>query len=144
MKNRRWPTAHGSENAMTIARKLELLCGTATALLGIIVALMMIRTDYETAQRLEEESHLLKGLIASLMIYIAPSSLVLIGAYLHAVMREPWGRAMILAGGAFSTSVFVLLLLVLALSGVNLRFWLNFLLPVFAMATLIVSLFVRK
>jgi hypothetical protein len=40
-----------------LRRNLELSCGVATALLGIIISWMALRTDYQTALRLEDKFH---------------------------------------------------------------------------------------
>jgi hypothetical protein len=57
-------------------RKLELSCGVATALLGIIISLMALRTDYQTALRLGDEFHPMRDFLIVAVRFILLGLLV--------------------------------------------------------------------
>src|SRR5882672_719790 len=71
---------------MSFPRTFELCCGLATGLLGIIVALSILKDDLDTSRRLEHEFHLFQELGVLFIFFMAPSLLVVIGSYFHAVI----------------------------------------------------------
>jgi hypothetical protein len=128
-----------------LSRKLELSCGVLTALLAIIVSLMAIRDDYQTALRLENEFHPFGDFLIVAVRFILPGILVALGAYVHAVKQEAWGRVAIILGGLFLSSMFLFnLFLSLTFRRTDLWLGLNFLLPVLAIVTIIASLIPRR
>jgi hypothetical protein len=128
---------------MTFVRKLELISGTATGLLGAAVTLNMLRTDYETMRRLSEEFPLFQELLVGLLLFLFPSLLVAVGSFLHAMKQQSRGRAMLLVGGSFISITFVLLLSQVAYYTRSQGFRLHFLLAVMAVAAITASLLVR-
>ena len=92
---------------MTIVRKLEVFSGLATALLGAAVTLNMLRTDYQTMLRLNEDFPVIQELSVGLLLFLFPSLLIAVGSYLHAVRRQPRGLVILVV----STFVLTFILL---------------------------------
>ena len=129
---------------MSGARKLELVCGVATGLLGVIVTLLTLYLTQETARRLKEDAPLVQTLLVWALLYILPSLLVSVGAYVHALKREPWGRIILLIGAFLLALSFSLLLFGHAFYRTDLWLVMNLSLPLVALLTLITSLAVRE
>jgi amino acid transporter len=128
---------------MTYLRKLEALSGLTTALLGATVTLNMLRTDYETMLRLNEDFPVFQELSVGLLLFLFPSLLVAVGSYLHAARRQPRGLVILTVSTFVLTFIFVGLFFALAFRTANLSFWLNLLLSVIAIVTMIIGLIVR-
>jgi hypothetical protein len=130
---------------MSLSRKLELSCGLATLLLAIIVSLIALRDDYQTALRLENEFHPFGDFLIVAVRFILPAFLVVLGAYVHAVKQAAWGRVALILGGLFLIGMFLVnLFLSLTFRRTDLWLGLNFLLPVLAIVTILASLLPRR
>ena len=129
---------------MSIARLVELIAGVATGLLGIIVGTILFKDDLDISRRLEQEFHPLREVLVILILFTGPNLLVAIGAYFHAVRRDPGpGRLMIFYGSGFVVGFFILFELNAGYSAMymlGLRFW-----PVLlSLVTVLASFFVRS
>jgi hypothetical protein len=81
---------------MTSIRKLELGCGVATALLGLILPFRV--NGMHTIDLFRLYSELLAD---ALVLSIFPGLLVALGAYAHAAKQRSWGRVLLWATGVF-------------------------------------------
>jgi len=122
-------------------RRLELICGLITALLGIIVMLGAIAETQTIAQRLEEPVRFGNALGVSFALYGLPAFLVAIGAYGHATKRQQWARIVLIAASLF--------LLVWLFFSFVVLVWSKWALPIglltaFAIFTSIISLIVGR
>jgi uncharacterized membrane protein (UPF0136 family) len=121
-------------------RKLEVVCGAATAILGIAAAAQMLHTDMETMRRLGRSFPVFQELIVGAIIYALPGSLVAVGAYFHATNHRQWGLLMVIVSSLFLVVVFVLLVLAPAFYTPNLLLRLNLSLAAVAIVTTTVSI----
>jgi hypothetical protein len=128
---------------MSFPRTFELGGGLATGLLGIIVTLTILKDDLDTSRRLEREFRLFQELTILLIFFTAPTFLVVIGSYFHAVLGDSGrGRVMISVGSSVLTVFFLLFEInagYAAMYRIGLRFWL----VVLALLTLVASFMVR-
>jgi len=112
-------------------------------LLGIIVALTLLKDDLDTTRRLELEFSLFQELALVLIFFMAPTLLVVIGSYFHAVLGDSGrGRVMIFVGSSLLTVFFLLFEInagYAAMYRIGLRSWL----VVLALVTLVTSFAVR-
>jgi hypothetical protein len=93
---------------MSIARVVELTSGLATGFLGIVIAAIGLKGDYDVSQQHGYEFPL-STIPVLLIVFAGPNLLVAIGAYLHAVRRySGLGRVMIFFGSAFVIGLFLL------------------------------------
>jgi len=121
-------------------RKLELICGVITALLGITVTLLALRVEYVVAQRLGGTGTMVKEIALWFALYGLPGLLVAFGAYSHAGRFRSWGRVLVITATLFITVWFLLSLALVVWSGL---FLLAVLLTLFAILTSVISLVVR-
>jgi len=63
---------------MSLTRKLEVISGVMTALLGIVAATQMLGMNMETARRLERNFPLVQEFLGALVLYALPGLLVAI------------------------------------------------------------------
>jgi peptidoglycan/LPS O-acetylase OafA/YrhL len=126
---------------MTFLRKLEVISGMGTALLGLLVAWWLLRTDMQTFQNIDEEYPLPLALLAMALLFILPSLLIGAGSCLHGFRKRSQGRVMVIAGslfliiaflGTFFTSGYQIISVIQA----------RFVLTIAAITTLIISLIV--
>ena len=129
---------------MTFPRKLEIVCGAATAVLGIAAAAQMLSTDLETMRRLEREFPVGQELLGASIFFVLPALLVAIGAYIHGSRVRSWGLPMVMIGAVSLVFFFSLLTVAPAYSGGPVRLhWLNLSLAAMAIVTVLVSLSVH-
>jgi hypothetical protein len=129
---------------MNLVRKIELGSGVMTGLCGVLVASYLLYTDYEARRSLGDEFPVAKALAVALLLFVCPSLMVAIGAYLHAVLRSSlWGRGLIILG-----SLFLVLLVLSAFITPGYQditfIWLRLLLTATALISLTLSLIVRS
>ncbi len=131
---------------MNATRKVELVTGVATAVLAAGVTLLALRTHYLITVRLQEEFMLVEDLLLGAVRFVLPGLLVALGSYIHAVKDSAGvGRGLLVLGTVFLSGMFVINVFIsVAFWQADLWFWLNLLLPVFAIATSIVSFLVRE
>jgi hypothetical protein len=122
-------------------RRFELICGLITGALGMTVMVRLLSIEKTAAQILHETRPIGKPLAIWFTIYGLPGLLVAIGAYVHAVSGQPWGRLVLIAASCFLTIWFFLSLVLIVWSGMAL---LTVLFTAFAILTSIVSLLVRS
>lgn len=126
---------------MTVLRKLEIVCGAATAILGIATAANMLTTDLQTMRRLEREFAVAQELLAASIFFVLPALLVAIGAYIHASRVRSWGLPMVVIAAVSLVFFLSLLTIAPAYSGGLVRLqWLNLSLAAMAIVTVLVSL----
>lgn len=125
---------------MTVLRKLEIVCGITTGLLGIAIAVNAITEDYETMRRLEREFSMIQELLVASIMYVLPALLVVIGTYLHASRLRAWGLPMLIGGSVWLVVIFLLLFFAPAFYGPSLFAWLNLSLAAMAIVTVLASL----
>jgi hypothetical protein len=92
---------------MTFLRKLEVISGMGTALLGLAVAWWLLRTDMQAFQNIDEEYPLPLALLAVALLFILPSLLIGAGSYLHGVRKRSQGRVMVIVGSLFLIIAFL-------------------------------------
>lgn len=78
-----------------MARKIELISGVATAILGLVVPLNLNGAISNMPPEYYRES-----LIEIIILFVCPGLLVAMGAYAHAVKQKPWGRKLLWVMGA--------------------------------------------
>jgi hypothetical protein len=127
---------------MTFLRKLEIVCGVTTALLGIAAAVQMFSMNLETSRELERSFSLVEEVLGALLMYILPGLLVAIGSYVHASRLRPWGLPMVIFSSLFLVIFFVVLVSNLAFYKPNLLFWLSFSFLLLAVTTMAISIIV--
>jgi hypothetical protein len=125
---------------MNWKRRLELISGVITALLSIPILLMGLYIENAAANIRQESVPFGKAVVVWFLLYGLPTLSVALGAYAHAVRRQPWGRLLIITAGVFLTVWFFLSLALVVWSGLFLP---AALLTVLAIATSVISLFVR-
>ena len=128
---------------MTSVRKFELSGGVITAVSGLLALLAFVRQDQAAAYRLEPEFPVYAVLVGSLL-FVFPSLLVLTGSYIHSVKYNSRGQLLLMVGALGNVVAFILLFFLSAFFRLDLFFWLNFSLPLFATLTAVVSLLVRR
>ena len=130
---------------MNFVRKLELTGGAITAAIALFVGSSYIRLDQQASERLGQPFPISTVIIFSL-IDLLPGLAVLLGSYLHSAKRKQLGQFLLIIGSVASVVIFLLFLFspVPAPYGRLDLFWLSFSLPVIAILTLIVSIFVRR
>lgn len=126
---------------MDLRRRLEVICGLITAVMGIIVVLGALHEAQLIAQTLQEPAPIGRAFVVSFLLYGLPTLLVAMGGYTHAMRRQSWGRALLITASVFLMVWFLLSLVVVVWSG-----WLlpMGLLTGFALLTSIISLLVRR
>jgi hypothetical protein len=129
---------------MAWKRKLELISSLATVALGVIVVIGIVYADQKTAQSLGEPAPIGKAFVIAMMLYGLPSLFVALGAFIHAMKRQPLGRMLLIASSLFLAVWFFLSLVGLAWSQWVLLSWLIVLLTGFAILTSLFSLMVGK
>lgn len=129
---------------MTMARRLELSGGVATALLGIAVAVEMFRMEQATSLRTNTEFHSTRTFLLAAALFILPSLFVGIGAYMHTVRRRSGGWTSLVIGAVSSIIIFLLFFSVGAFSGKNLWSRLSVLLALSTVATLLLAFTARR
>ncbi len=122
-------------------RRLEIICGLVTAVLGIIIMLGALAETQMIARRLQEPARFGNALAVSFALYGLPAFLVAIGAYGHATKRQQWARFVLIAASLF--------LLVWLFFSFAVLVWSKWSLPIclltgFAILTSIISLIVRR
>jgi len=125
---------------MNWKRKLELICGLITAVLGITVMLLGLRVQYVVAQKLGGTGAMVKEIALWFALYGLPGLLVAFGAYSHARRSRSWGRLLLITASLFITGWFFLSLALVVWSGL---FLLAVLLAGLAIMTSVISLVVR-
>src|SRR2546425_10630894 len=85
---------------MRLTGKIEVISGTATAILAIVIAIIVRCPGFAND-------------VGSIGIYIGLALLVAIGSYVHAAQRKTAGLVMLLVGGILETA----LLAAMALGG---------------------------
>ena len=128
---------------MTFLRRLEIVCGVTTALLGIAAAAQMFSMDMDTARELGRGFPLVEEVLGALLIYILPGLLVSVGSYLHSLRLRTWGFPMVIFSSLAVVIIFTLLFLNVAFYSADLTAWLNLSLAVAAVVTMIVSIVVN-
>jgi hypothetical protein len=128
---------------MSLSRKLEVISGVMTALLGVAAGAQMLTMNVATAQRLERNFSLVREFLAALVLYAMPGLLIVIGSYVHASRLRSWGLPLVLISSSCSLLVFVLLFINLAFYTASRMFWLSFSFAVLATITMLLSLIVR-
>jgi FlaA1/EpsC-like NDP-sugar epimerase len=93
---------------MNTKERLELICGFITGLLGIGVTAAALYETRESARLLRQAAPIVQTLVLWLILYILPSLLVAIGAYLQVVKKQSRGATMVIAGSCFITVIFLL------------------------------------
>ncbi len=122
-------------------RRLELLGGLATAGLGVIVVIGAVNESQQIAQTQQEPAATGKAFVVAMILYGLPALLVALGAFTHAIKRQPWGRMLLIAATVFLVVWFFLSFPVLAWTA---WFWPITLLTALAFLTSIISLLVRS
>src|SRR6266481_3225183 len=125
---------------MNWKRRLELICGLITAVLGITVMLLGLRVEYVVAQKLGGTGAMVKEIALWFALYGLPGLLVSFGAYSHAGKSRSWGRFLLITASLFIIGLFFLSLALVVWSGL---FLLAVLLAAFAIMTSVISLVVR-
>jgi len=128
---------------MTFLRKLEIVAGVATAILGIAAAAQMLHTDMETMRRLGRSFPVFQELVGASLLYIVPGLLVALGSYFHVTKVRSWGFPMTIISSLFLLAIFVSFVFVPVYLKPNLTFWIDFLLALFAITTIALCLGVR-
>lgn len=128
---------------MTRLRKLELVTGTLTGLLSVVLSLLMLKLDRDTAQQLEREFLIWDEVKVALGRFILPGLIIAISSYLHTSKRNAWARVAIAIPTLFLVSFFLISLV--AIVWVQPAFWsfLYALLIIFAVLTTLISLLVK-
>lgn len=127
---------------MTIVRKLGVFSGVTTCLIGLAIAGYLLRTDFETARRLDlEYSEIFVGLIVATLFFIIPGLLIGAGSYVHAIRRRSQGRVMVIIGSLFLTFTFVQIFFTTGYQPISF-IQARFVLTIAAIATLIISFIV--
>ena len=125
---------------MNWKRKLELICGLITLLLGMIVVIIVLYFQHTITKQLQQPSQLLKTFVIFFILYGLPAFLIAVGGYQHAIRRQSWGRVLLISTTCFLVILLFLSLVVLMWSGAIIPVGL---LTVFAILTTVTSLFVR-
>ena len=119
---------------MSSLRAIELACGAATFLLG-----MLVPFNLKGARSIPPEYYW-SDLISIAVIFALPGLIVAIGAYVHAVMEKTWGRKLLWVMGGLNVLIIPLFFLSAAYMG-GMRMALTITAPsVMAIVTLLVSL----
>jgi drug/metabolite transporter (DMT)-like permease len=128
--------------SMTFLRKLEVFSGVTTCLIGLALAGYLLRTDFETARRLDlDYSEIFAGFIGAMLFFIIPGVLIGAGSYVHASRRRSHGRVMVIIGSLFLTIAFTAIFFQTGNESVGV-IQARFVLTIAAIATLIISFIV--
>jgi hypothetical protein len=129
---------------MTLSKKVELIGGVATLCLTAAITTLLLRIDYQTALRLDQDYPLILYLSIAGVRFLIPGFLVALGSYVHAVKQYSWGRVMLLIGGPFLIIMFLVNAFVsLSFRRTDILLLLNLLLLVAAIVSLIGALIPR-
>jgi hypothetical protein len=131
------------EQIMTFLRKLEVTCGVATAVLGVIATAQMFVVDLNTSRRLNESFPISRWVFGALILYILPGFLVALGSYIDASRARSWGLALLLISSLLLTTVFLLMFLSRAFTTTRALFYVSFVFAVMSIVTVIIALLVR-
>jgi hypothetical protein len=124
-------------------RKLELSSGLITAALAVLILFMLIREDQQAAELLKRDFPLYRSVLVGSLLFVLPGSLVLVGAYVHSVKEKSFGQLPLMIGALMNIVVFLLFFFALAFRRLDFSFLVNFLLPVFAILTSVISVLVQ-
>jgi hypothetical protein len=83
---------------MIFARKLELGCGIATAVVATSLSLFVLKFDWDASLKVGYQFAVLRELGFVAILFLFPGGLVAIGSYGHAAKRKGWGRFFIAVG----------------------------------------------
>lgn len=126
-------------------RKVELGSGALTALVGVSIALISIRFDYQVSITLEQDFRASQEILLFGSLYVVPGVLVALGAYVDTVKNSKWiGGVIIILGSLFITAFFLLMLFRVPVLFFGSHLWsvLNLLWPTLAIVTSVLS-FIR-
>ena len=129
---------------MTPLRKLELVSGLGTGLLSVVLSLLMLKIDRDTAQRLEREFVMWDEVKLALGLFILPGLVIAIGSYLHTIKQNAWARVAIAVATLFFVTCFLISLV--AIVWVHPAVWpfLYALLIILAVLTTLMSLLTKR
>jgi hypothetical protein len=125
-------------------RKLELICGIATAVVATSLSLFMLKFDWDASLVVEKQFILFRELSLVLLLFMFPGLLVAAGSYVHVGKRRKWGQ-FVLAAGCFAVmGSFLFLFVILPFGQISTWSLLNLAFVIMAVLSLIFSLLASK
>lgn len=104
---------------VTNVRKLELSCGIATVMIGILLSLFVLKFDSDTALIVQKQFVVARELLMVVLLFISPSALVAVGSYVHASKRRAWGQVMLGIGWVAVMGIFLLFFIIPLFGRIN-------------------------
>jgi|SRR5712692_8045875 len=90
---------------MTLSRKIEIICGVAAALLGIVVFADVFIRDVAEHNRLGGPFQVHSEYVFEFFGLAFPCLIVATAAYAHALRDKTWGFILLLVGGLFNNAL---------------------------------------
>jgi len=126
---------------MNFPRKLELISGVTTCLLGFALAGYLLFSDFRTAQRLDlDSSTILLALLAAFLFFIIPALLIGMGVFFQVVRERSAGQAMVVIGSLILMITFAAVFFKTGYEPVGV-IQARFVLAILAFVTLIISFY---
>jgi MFS family permease len=132
------------EPTLTSLRKLELSCGIATAIIGILLSLFVLKFDSDAALIVQKQFVVARELLMVVLVFIFPSALVAVGSYLHASKRRAWGQVMLGIGWVAVVGIFLLFFIIPLFGRINAWFVFNVSAVLLASLSLLFSVMAEK
>jgi hypothetical protein len=132
------------EPTLTNLRKLELSCGIATVMIGMLLSLFVLKFDWDAALVVQKQFVVLRELLMVMLLFILPSALVAVGSYVHASKRRAWGQVMLGIGWLAVMAVFLLFFIIPLFGKISAWSILNLSLVLLASLSLVLSVMAKK
>jgi hypothetical protein len=91
--------------AMTLSRKLEIICAISSALLGVVVFADVFLRDLSEHNGLGERFQVNSGYVFEFLIFAFPGLIIVVAAYAHAMRNKIWGFVLLMLGGLLNSAL---------------------------------------